>query len=166
MDYSRSLSKQKQVLAMRNQWVAHAGSAQDKLRAEDTAFSIMQDACSERLAPVLIQRNNAELIAAYLMQKIGDNSWRFLITGANWRICRAKSSARLIKVPAALLAQFSAVAGLQGALIAGIEELKNLCLKEGKKNARTQIHTGQGGFSAKKQQRVCQGRAAGIKDRS
>jgi hypothetical protein len=154
----KSLADQKHILALRNQWIAAAASAQDKLKAEETAFSILRDASSEKLAPVLIQRNNAELIAAYLVQRIGANSWRFLLTGAEWQLLRARKSAKLLRVPEKMFEAFKNAVVLQAALSAGIEEIEQAILKEGK-----HAGTGQVKHAPKKQSGVHKSRPAVIK---
>lgn len=125
MSDTQSLNKQRQVVALRDELVNAAHMSADKLRAEERAFKLMRDVCSEKLKPVLIQRNNADFVAAFLMQKIGNKAYRFLVTGEVWHILRAKNSALVHLVPEDLWEKFKACATVQGLYFASLAILLN-----------------------------------------
>ena len=166
MSDTQSLNKQRQVVALRDELVNAAHMSADKLRAEERAFKLMRDVCSEKLKPVLIQRNNADFVAAFLMQKIGNKAYRFLVTGEVWHILRAKNSALVHLVPEDLWEKFKACATVQGLYFASLAILLN-DLKRRQHAARTgKIRSGQAGHAEKRQPGVHQGRAPRLKQQT
>lgn len=156
MDDARSLRQQQLIAAMRDSLVNSAVTAEAKLKAEETSFQMLLEESPEKLAPVLIQRNHTDLVVAYLIQKIGDRAWRFLITGEHWRILRAKKSATVYYIPQELLEAFKQAVMVQGLCTSAIERLRQELKR------RNNQHEPR----AERQKQVRNGKAGAAKSRS
>jgi hypothetical protein len=166
MNDSQSLKSQLQVLVMRDELMHAATQPGAKLKAEERAFQLMREICPEKLAPVLIQRNNSDFVAAYLIQRVGRRGWRFLVTGLKWHILRAKRSAVVMRIPSDFYNEFGRAVMVQGACTAAIEKLFQDCSRHEhfkKGNHAAQIRRpGKAGLEQKRPG-VCQGRAPVVK---
>src|SRR5258706_3869991 len=106
------MQKQKRILELRHELLAQlafgmVGDTAEKSRVRkeisgiDTKmFEQLRAVSSAGLKPILIRRNNAEWIAAYLVQEIGAGGWRILLKQQymKWELSRARRSAEIVSV--------------------------------------------------------------------
>lgn len=92
-----TLWKQRGILRSRR--IALEQSPAKRHRLDEATLNELRSYAPLKLAPVLIQRNAVEFVAAYLIQRVGDaNGYRFLVREDDWRICFARKSAKLVRI--------------------------------------------------------------------
>lgn len=128
-----SLLKQKQILSMRERLLADISNPNDRERIDASAFAQLREASPEGLVPIVIQRNNSDFLAAYLVQEVGDSGKRILVKGERWTILRARKSAISFNVPGPQSQSFEKLVELQRLYFTELEKMKLLCFKRKKK---------------------------------
>jgi hypothetical protein len=118
-----SLRQQQSLLEAREQALRVVGVKKRK-DVDADCLKRLREIAPLGLAPCLIQRRRNEgFIAAQLIQRIGDKSYRFLFRAENWRIARAKKGTQVIRVRGEHEPLFEQVVSMQESFCCGLAGL-------------------------------------------
>jgi hypothetical protein len=97
-----SIQKQKQILTLREELLDCEGVKLTESRLKEVnskMFEQLRQVSPAGLKPILIRRNSAEWIAAYLVQEIGAGGHRILLKHKNkWELFRVRKSAEIVPI--------------------------------------------------------------------
>lgn len=119
-----SMQKQKQILQLHEELLNDPQATLARIEAVNyKMFEQLRAVSSAGLKPILIRRNNAEWIAAYLVQEIGAGGWRILLKHQNhkWELSRARKSAEIVHVKKEQMKAFDLILTRQIGYLSALE---------------------------------------------
>lgn len=127
-----SLHKQQGVLDARLQTLRVTG-ARRRREIDAEVLKALREVSPLGLSPCLIQRRRNEgYVAANLIQKVGEQSYRFLIRSEHWYISRAQRGTLVLRVHPAFEGLFEQVITMQETYSTGLAELLKVVQQERK----------------------------------
>jgi hypothetical protein len=131
-----TLRKQLGVLDARLQ-ALRVNGGRKKREIDAEALKTLRELSPLELSPCLIQRRRNEgYVAANLIQKVGDTSWRFLVRSERWRISRAQRGTQVLRLHPALGELFDQVISMQETYSAGLAGLLKVVQEHAERKPR------------------------------
>jgi hypothetical protein len=127
-----SMEQQRAVLSARRKAVSRLNGKRSK-KTDTEYFETLREVSPLGLRRCLVQRNKTAWVAAYLIQRIGQEGYRYLVPGKDWKIFRSRRNAEVVEIHSTYEEIFDRIVNRQQEFLTELQTLLESCRRSKKK---------------------------------